>query len=331
MDNFSGPAGATAGGGQQLVTDMPTISMIAPPDPFGIAPMGPEAILDPLGDMDRRITVLEGAVATLNGNIDLRLPAIDRMLGIEGDIRVLLDQLAQLADTRPPAAAAAPDLAPAPAPGGALPALGAIGPPGPATEAAPAPEAGPIIALAPIEAPAPDAPAAAPAQELPDLAPVAEPELAGVAEPEPPVAAAPPVPLLLAPPPPTPAAAPAPAAATPLALAPAPSPAPAAPLALAPAPALVALAPTGDLQRGLHLASYRQRSSAENGWAELRSAHSNVLAGLPYRVTELDVPGQGIFFRLVAGPFPDPDAADQACRAIKARGNFCEVVAFDSP
>lgn len=286
---------------------MPTIAMIAPPDPFGITPVGPEAILDPLAAMDDRITALEGAMASLTGNIDLRLPAIDRMIGIEADIRVLLTQLAQLADTSPPPAAAAAAPIEAPGPAQALPGLAAIGPP----------EVGA-------------------GQELPGLAAVEPPTPAAAPSPAeigPPMAIVPVEPVAEAP------------------LAPMPAPAPPqgpqrrrrqwpswhlhqrrCPLAQAPAAAVAAppaLAPTGGLQRGLHLASYRQRSSLENGWAVLRAPHSDLLAGMQFRVSETTVPGQGTFYRLVAGSLPDPDIADRACQAIEAGGGFCKVVAFD--
>ena len=175
------PSGNAVSQGPAALTDMPTIAMIAPPDPFGITPVGPEAILDPLAPMDDRITALEGAMASLTGNIDLRLPAIDRMIGIEADIRVLLTQLAQLADTSPPPAAAAAAPIEAPGPAQALPGLAAIGPPEvgagqelpglaavepPTPAAAPSPaEIGPPMAIVPVEpvAEAPLAPMPAPA------------------------------------------------------------------------------------------------------------------------------------------------------------------------
>ena len=300
------PSGTAVSQGPAALTDMPTIAMIAPPDPFGITPVGPEAILDPLAAMDDRITALEGAMASLTGNIDLRLPAIDRMIGIEADIRVLLTQLAQLADTSPPPAAAAAAPIEAPGPAQAPPGLAAIGPP----EVGAGQE---LPSLAAVEPPTPAA-APGPAEIGPPMAivpvePVAEAPLAPMPAPAPPGAPAPPPPVAE--------------------LAPAPAPVP---LVQAPAAAVAAppaLAPTGGLQRGVHLASYRQRSSLENGWAVLRATHSDLLAGMQFRVSETTVPGQGTFYRLVAGPFPDPDIADRACQAIEAGGGFCKVVDFD--
>ncbi len=83
------------------------------------------------GDLDARMARLEQQVAALRQDMDRTKPNIDRLVGIEDDIRVLLGQLARLNDPNAPAApaarAAAPASAPAttPAPLTPLPANGA--------------------------------------------------------------------------------------------------------------------------------------------------------------------------------------------------------------
>jgi hypothetical protein len=73
---------------------------------------------DPSADAGTRLAALEAALTRLIEDFELRLPAIDRMLGIEADIRLLMTQLSKLAE--PPAAAppmeAPPVAATAPAP-----------------------------------------------------------------------------------------------------------------------------------------------------------------------------------------------------------------------
>ena len=71
------------------------------------------------GDMDARLARIEQQVAALRQDMDRTKPNIDRLVGIEDDIRVLLGQLSRLNDPNaPPVPARA---APATAPQAALP------------------------------------------------------------------------------------------------------------------------------------------------------------------------------------------------------------------
>ena len=81
------------------------------------------------------------------------------------------------------------------------------------------------------------------------------------------------------------------------------------------------------LQHAIHLASYRGEDTARRGWAELQGEYPS-LAGLEARLEGVDIPGQGHYLRLKAGPFDTPDAALSACGEIRARGAFCQPVDF---
>ncbi len=82
-------------------------------------------------------------------------------------------------------------------------------------------------------------------------------------------------------------------------------------------------------QTGVHLASYRSTKQAERGWAQLRRAYQGVLGELNFTVTEIDLGTKGVFFRLIAGPFPDKKSATDACVQLKSRRQFCELAVAD--
>lgn len=77
----------------------------------------------------------------------------------------------------------------------------------------------------------------------------------------------------------------------------------------------------------VHVASYRQQRHAVSGWAELRARHGE-LAGRRPRLSRVDLGERGVFLRLKAGPFDTPAAAEAACDAIKAGGEWCAVTDF---
>ena len=86
------------------------------------------------------------------------------------------------------------------------------------------------------------------------------------------------------------------------------------------------LAPgAGGPQPAVHLASYRSRQAADRGWAQLRRAHQDLLGGLSENVSEINLgPGKGTYFRLKAGPLSDRGAAEDVCRKLKRRNQYCE-------
>lgn len=98
-----------------------------------------------------------------------------------------------------------------------------------------------------------------------------------------------------------------------------------------PAPALLAAPETSGglgLFHGIHLASYREARHGAEGWRALQSQHAS-LAGLDARLVEADLGAQGLYLRLLAGPFDTSEAASAACGPIQAGGNWCAVLPFD--
>ncbi len=221
------------------------------------------------GSNEDRLIALEDEVIALRAELEQLKPSIERLVGIEGDIRVLLTQLARLTDTEN----AGGDSAAAPS---------APAQPAQATESA-APQ---TPTLQPADSgTSQQAPAGQP-QSLRPLQPIQQP------------------------------AATAPAA---------PAPAPSAPTQLTAISPAVAPAE----QISVHLASFRQVDAARAGWRELQAAHSDLLGGLDYRISAVELSGgRGTFYRVKAGPFTDITSAEEVCRLMKARNAYCVLGDF---
>ncbi|MGC2857767.1 SPOR domain-containing protein [Novispirillum sp. DQ9] len=73
----------------------------------------------------------------------------------------------------------------------------------------------------------------------------------------------------------------------------------------------------------VHLASFRSRDKAEAGWTKLQAENPG-LKGLTPRINEIALPGQGTFFRLLAGPVSDRAAAEALCKTLKTQ--YCKAV-----
>ncbi|MEQ9448011.1 MAG: SPOR domain-containing protein, partial [Rhodospirillaceae bacterium] len=76
----------------------------------------------------------------------------------------------------------------------------------------------------------------------------------------------------------------------------------------------------------LHIASFRSRESAQRGWNEVLERNSEVLASLEPIIRRVDLgPGQGIFYRLMAGTFESAAAAEAVCIELKKNNQFCRT------
>ncbi len=72
-----------------------------------------------------------------------------------------------------------------------------------------------------------------------------------------------------------------------------------------------------------HLASYHSLEAAERGWQLLLAAHPDLLQGIDYRVVRAKVSGQGVVYRLAAGPLRDRAAIRDLCREFEDRDLYC--------
>lgn len=90
----------------------------------------------------------------------------------------------------------------------------------------------------------------------------------------------------------------------------------------------VASRPTGG-NYAVHLASYRVRDHAINGWNILMQAHPAELAPLSPVISADEIPGLGLHYRLKAGPVASESEARALCERIKAgNGDYCAVMSY---
>ncbi len=196
--------------------------------------------------------------------------------------------VAPLSDDTNTAEAEAPSVAPI------------IAPPGPQSDGAPVPPEAAELRLAPVEA----TPEAAVVDETP--APEPAPEETAVVEA--PVPAAPPREA---------------ATITP----PASDPEPVKPETVAdatpPAAPVAAIAEPG--QYLIQLLSVRSESAAKTAWANLQTAHSDLLGGETLNIEAADLGERGTFYRVRFGAFDGKADATAVCTALKAQGQDCLV------
>jgi hypothetical protein len=125
-----------------------------------------------------------------------------------------------------------------------------------------------------------------------------------------------------APPVAAPASAPMPVASAP---APAVAPAPAAPAAALPPPAPGA-GPLRHAAYRLQVGAVRSPEAAQHEWDRLKRTDADVLGKLSAESRRVDDGARGIFYRIIAGSFPDAAAAEHACNELKRRKVGCILV-----
>ena len=188
--------------------------------------------------------------------------------------------------------------------------------------------------LPPPEAPMPK-PAATPAPPPPVVAIPAPPD---VKPPANAIAVTPPSAAMTAPPPVAVAPAPKPAEIKPAEapkIAAAPKPAETKPVE--PPKAVAAAKPTTDPKQlaaispsapgfRIQIASLRTTEDATKSWEKLKTANPDLLGKLAGNVVKADLGDKGTFYRVIAGPLVDRDAADTLCTKLKQRNVGCLIV-----
>lgn len=81
-------------------------------------------------------------------------------------------------------------------------------------------------------------------------------------------------------------------------------------------------------QWGVHLASYKLKANVHSGWSQLQTDYPELLDGLSPLHVMTNVPGKGVFIRLIAGPIPNRNSADALRREFVARGKYADVLAL---
>lgn len=79
---------------------------------------------------------------------------------------------------------------------------------------------------------------------------------------------------------------------------------------------------------GVHVLSFRRALNVEDGREQLLSRFPRLLAGKEFRSRRVDIPGKGVYHRLITGPYATRSQASQVCAQLKRAYGYCEVVDF---
>ena len=80
---------------------------------------------------------------------------------------------------------------------------------------------------------------------------------------------------------------------------------------------------------GVHLASYRKVEEAREGWRKLQRDNPDELGLLEPRVAQVNIPGKGVFMRLIGGGFSSQEKAMALCQSLKQKSLYCSVSGFE--
>lgn len=88
--------------------------------------------------------------------------------------------------------------------------------------------------------------------------------------------------------------------------------------------AVLALMSVGALAQDVaaHLGSFKTESESRAAWTRARSQHGPLLGNREARFVETDVPGRGVWVRVLV-PVADRNDANRLCQALKAENQYC--------
>ena len=77
----------------------------------------------------------------------------------------------------------------------------------------------------------------------------------------------------------------------------------------------------------LWLASAQSEDEAARIWRDTKARHPEALADRPARIARQQLEGAAAFYRVMVGPLPSRQAAEQACAALWAQdpSTFCMI------
>lgn len=76
----------------------------------------------------------------------------------------------------------------------------------------------------------------------------------------------------------------------------------------------------------IHLESYKNQQGVKAGSEIMRNKFPDILSGRQLATSTVEIPDKGTFTRMMFGPFDTKAAAAEACRSVKARGHYCDVM-----
>lgn len=78
----------------------------------------------------------------------------------------------------------------------------------------------------------------------------------------------------------------------------------------------------------VQLLSLKDKNAVERAWPKVLKQNTALLIDLPHKVVEVDVPGKGKFYRLLAGKYKDRAEARRLCDKLKKRKQDCVTAPF---
>jgi peptidoglycan hydrolase-like protein with peptidoglycan-binding domain len=76
----------------------------------------------------------------------------------------------------------------------------------------------------------------------------------------------------------------------------------------------------------LQLAAFRSEVGARRGWGQIQQQLPDLLGGMSPRFPAVDLGEEGIYYRVLTGPFPNRATAADICAMMTAEGQECRVI-----
>lgn len=90
------------------------------------------------------------------------------------------------------------------------------------------------------------------------------------------------------------------------------------------APATTQTATAGSYR--VQLVALKSEDAAKSAWTNFQKKYPDLLDGLSLNIVKIDLGGNGIFYRVQAGPLTDRAAANDLCGKLGQRGQSCIVI-----
>jgi cell division septation protein DedD len=88
------------------------------------------------------------------------------------------------------------------------------------------------------------------------------------------------------------------------------------------ADATPAMADTGYL---VQVSSQKSEADAQASFRALKTKYADAMGSYAPVIKKVDIPGKGVMYRAMVGPFDTSDAANQFCKGLQAAGGQCFV------
>lgn len=76
----------------------------------------------------------------------------------------------------------------------------------------------------------------------------------------------------------------------------------------------------------IQLGAYGSQAEAQQNWAKIRGAHSDVIGSMSPQIVRADLGAKGVYYRLRVAGFGSVAAAKQTCATLSGRGQGCFLV-----